>query len=310
MRKQLLTMAATAGLFLALQGNASAHENTYEVRSGDTLWKIAQVNNLSVNQIIEWNNISSSTIYPGQNLSLLAPHSHDQTATYTVQNGDGLWGIARKFNLSVGELKNLNGLNTDTIYPGQKLVVKGGQASSANSSTTYTVQSGDSLWMIATRHNLSVSQLKSLNNLSSDAIFVGQVLKVSNTAVSSQTPSTNTSKVDVLIAEAKKYIGVPYKWGGSTPAAFDCSGYLNYVFNNVGISIPRTVATIWDATKPVSTPKVGNIVFFNTSSGPSHAGIYLGDNQFIHSGSSTGVTISDMSLSYWKTRYLGVRTAL
>ncbi|WP_419394326.1 C40 family peptidase [Cytobacillus praedii] len=135
-------------------------------------------------------------------------------------------------------------------------------------------------------------------------------MKVSNTAVSSQTPATNSSKLDALIAEAKKYIGVPYKWGGSTPAAFDCSGYLNYVYNNVGISIPRTVSTIWDATKPVSTPKVGDIVFFNTSSGPSHAGIYLGDNQFIHSGSSTGVTISDMSLSYWKTRYLGVRTAL
>lgn len=82
------------------------------------------------------------------------------------------------------------------------------------------------------------------------------------------------------------------------------------MFNNVGISIPRTVATIWDATKPVSTPKVGDIVFFNTSSGPSHAGIYLGDNQFIHSGSLTGVIISDMSLSYWKTRYLGARTAL
>ncbi|WP_419394327.1 LysM peptidoglycan-binding domain-containing protein [Cytobacillus praedii] len=90
MRKELLTMAATAGLFLALQGNASAHENTYEVRSGDTLWKIAQANNLSVNQIIEWNNISSTAIYPGQNLSLLVPHSPDQTSTYTVQNGDDL----------------------------------------------------------------------------------------------------------------------------------------------------------------------------------------------------------------------------
>ena len=310
MRKQLLTVAATAGLFLALQGNASAHENTYQVRSGDTLWKIAQANNLSINQIIAWNNMTDLVIYPGQSLSLLEPHSHDETTTYTVQVGDGLWGIARKFNLSVEELKNLNGLNTDTIYPGQKLVVKGGQASAVNSSATYTVQSGDSLWMIATRHNLSLSQLKSLNNLNTDTIYVGQVLKISNTAASNQTPVSSASKVNALIIEAKKYIGVPYQWGGSTPAAFDCSGYLNYVFNNVGISIPRTVATIWDATKPVATPRVGDIVFFNTSSGPSHAGIYLGNNQFINAGSSTGETISDFSLSYWKTKYLGARTAL
>ncbi|USK57205.1 C40 family peptidase [Cytobacillus solani] len=98
--------------------------------------------------------------------------------------------------------------------------------------------------------------------------------------------------------------------GGSTPAAFGGSGYLNYVFNNVGISIPRTISSIWNATKPVSTPQVGDFVFFNTSSGPSHAGIYLGNNQFIHSGSSTGVTISDMNVSSWTTRYIGARTVL
>ncbi|WP_256242289.1 C40 family peptidase [Bacillus sp. V3B] len=82
-------------------------------------------------------------------------------------------------------------------------------------------------------------------------------------------------------------------------AAFDCSGYLNYVYNNTGISIPRTVATIWNATKLVSSPKVGDIIFYNTSgNGSSHAGIYLGKNQFIHAGTSTGVTITDMNLSY------------
>lgn len=250
MRKQLLTIAATAGIFFtAFHGNASAAENTYQVRAGDSLWKIAQSNNLSINQLVEWNGLTNTEIYPGQKL-LVAP------------------------------------------------------APAANSGNTYTVQSGDSLWIIATRYNLTISQLKSLNNLSSDTIYIGQVLKVSSGV------SSVTSKVDQLVLEAKKYIGVPYQWGGSTPAAFDCSGYLNYVYNNVGISIPRTVAAIWETTKPVSSPRVGDIVFFNTGSGPSHAGIYLGNNQFIHSGSSTGVTISDMSLSYWKTRYLGAKTAL
>ncbi|MBP2240280.1 LysM repeat protein [Cytobacillus eiseniae] len=302
MRKQLLTIAASTGLFItAFSGNASAHENNYQVRSGDTLWKIAQANHLSINQLIEWNSLSTSVIYPGQSISLIEPHTHEQTdadvMSYTVKTGDRLWEIARKFNLQIQELKDRNGLTSDTIYPGQKLMIK-----HTESLSTYTVQSGDTLWLIASRHNLSITQLKSMNNLSSDTIVVGQVLKLSST-------SAAASKVDALIIEAKKYMGVPYKWGGSTPVAFDCSGYLNYVFNNVGISIPRTVATIWDATKTVSAPQVGDIVFFNTSSGPSHAGIYLGNNQFIHSGSSTGVTISDMNVSYWKSRYLGARTA-
>jgi peptidoglycan DL-endopeptidase LytE len=314
MRKQLLTMAATATImFTSFNGQASAHENNYQVRSGDTLWKIAQANNLSIQQILDWNSLSSTVIYPGQTISLLAPHSHEETSkSYTVQYGDTLWIIANKFNMGVYELKSMNSLASDVIYPGQKLLVKSGSIlpappSQQESVNTYKVQSGDTLWIIANKFNVTIAQLKSINQLNSDIINVGQTLVIPNSSTSGQFSSPATT-VDALIAEAKKYIGVPYVWGGSTPAGFDCSGYLNYVFNHVGLSIPRTVAAIWSEAKPVSSLKAGDIVFFNTGSSPSHAGIYLGNNQFIHAGTSTGVTISDLGNSYWKPRYMGAKT--
>lgn len=112
-----------------------------------------------------------------------------------------------------------------------------------------------------------------------------------------------------LVADAAELLGKPYVWGGETPqVGFDCSGLIVYLFQKQGISLPRTVATIWNAGTPVSAPSVGDIVFFATSgSGPSHAGIYIGNQQFIHSGSSTGVTISSLNNSYWKVRYLGAK---
>ena len=111
-----------------------------------------------------------------------------------------------------------------------------------------------------------------------------------------------------MIAEASIHIGTPYVWGGTTPSGFDCSGFVQYVFAQQGISIPRTVATQWNAATAVSQPSVGDIVFFETyTNGPSHNGIYIGNNQFIHSGSSTGVTITSMDNSYWKARYLGAK---
>ncbi|WML48843.1 LysM peptidoglycan-binding domain-containing protein [Neobacillus sp. PS3-34] len=332
MRKHLVTAAATAGILLtSFGGAASAHENIYNVQSGDSLWKISQTSQISITQLKNWNNLSSDTIYVNQKLSLLAPHSHVESAatssssSYIVKSGDTLWGIARTNGTSVSALKSLNGLTSDKIIPGQKLVLAGGQAASQpvvsvnTNEATYQVKSGDCLSVIAARHNLSVSQLKAMNNLTSDNIYVGQILKITGTTAvkaaettvpsQSATPVVTVSKADAVIAEAKKYIGSPYLWGGNTPAGFDCSGYLKYVFAKAGITIPRTVATIWGATTAVSTPRPGDIVFYETyTSGPSHAGIYLGSNKFIHAGSS-GVTISDMTLTYWKSRYLGAKTA-
>ncbi|MDO6658271.1 peptidoglycan-binding protein [Anaerobacillus sp. 1_MG-2023] len=122
--------------------------------------------------------------------------------------------------------------------------------------------------------------------------------------------SSNFSVMD-LIADASVYIGVPYVWGGNTPTqGFDCSGFLVYVFNKQGVSLPRTMAQMWNVTTAVSSPSVGDIVYFTTyKPGASHGGIYIGNNKFIHAGSSTGVTISDMTSSYWAPRYLGAKRA-
>lgn len=123
---------------------------------------------------------------------------------------------------------------------------------------------------------------------------------------------TNTDSVSKnassITAIATKYIGTPYVWGGTSTSGFDCSGYLQYVFKEANISLPRTVNDIWNVTKPVDKPSVGDLVFFETyKRGPSHAGIYLGNNQFIHAGSSNGVQISTLDGSYWKQRYLGAK---
>ncbi|MCM3670359.1 LysM peptidoglycan-binding domain-containing protein [Mesobacillus maritimus] len=320
MKKRLVTMLATTGILFS-SFSASASASVHTVQSGDTLWGLSRKYNATVDELLNWNQLSAPTIFVNQKLVVAAPKSNvvaKATNTYVVKSGDTLWGISKTYNMSISDLKTLNGLASDIIQPGQTLKVSGKaeqtQSTPVTTVSTYKVQSGDTLSHIAVRHNVSVAQLKTMNNLSSDIIYVGQVLKVTGTATTPVSnapggPSTQ-AKVDALITEAKKHIGVPYVWGGSTTSGFDCSGYLNFVFNKVGISIPRTVATIWDATKAVSTPKVGDLVFFETyAKGPSHAGIYLGNNKFIHAGSSTGVTISDMNNSYWKPRYLGAKTA-
>ncbi|WP_245934738.1 C40 family peptidase [Paranoxybacillus vitaminiphilus] len=121
--------------------------------------------------------------------------------------------------------------------------------------------------------------------------------------------ANKTFDVMDLIADAAELLGIPYVWGGETPeTGFDCSGFLVYVFKKQGISLPRTVATIWNAGKPVNAPSVGDIVFFETyQPGASHAGIYIGNNQFIHSGGTNGVSISRLDSPYWSQRYLGAK---
>ncbi len=134
----------------------------------------------------------------------------------------------------------------------------------------------------------------------------------STTAVKTSAQTT-TSKASAIISTAKSYIGVPYVWGGTTPNGFDCSGFTQYVLKKHGVSIPRVTSEQYSAGTAVSKSnlRVGDLVFFTTyKPGPSHVGFYIGSGKFIHASSSKGVTISDLSNSYFSGRYIGARRVL
>ena len=116
-----------------------------------------------------------------------------------------------------------------------------------------------------------------------------------------------------IVQTSMQYIGVPYVFGGTTPYGFDCSGYVRYVFAQAGISLPRMADEQYYYGTPISTSdlRAGDLVFFSTYTyGPSHVGIYLGDNNFINASSSRGVVIDSLGNSYWSSTYIGARRVL
>ena len=171
---------------------------TYTVKSGDSVWAIAQKTGVSMDTLRSLNNIKNNFIYPGQQLKLSNSNSSSNTSnpgktnaatnsgkTYTVKSGDSVWAIAQKTGVSMDTLRSLNNIQGNFIYPGQQLRLSGSNSSQTttktNSSTsstgTYQVKSGDSLWKIAMEHGTTVERLRSLNKITGSMIYPGQHLR-------------------------------------------------------------------------------------------------------------------------------------
>ncbi len=149
----------------------------YIVKSGDTLYSISRKFNVSVDEIIRVNNLKSNIIALGQELLIVVPGEGDYVL-YEVVRGDSLYSISNKFNTSVDSIKNLNNLNSNIIFVGDVLKIPVVVTPGVGDYSTYVVKNGDTLYSISKLFNMSISELKRINNLKGDDLYIGQVLRV------------------------------------------------------------------------------------------------------------------------------------
>lgn len=162
---------------LKLPTNNNDLSTTYTVKSGDTLYKIANKYGLSVNELKSINNLSTNNLSIGQVLKIKKEASNngntnENSSTYTVKSGDTLYSISNKFNKSVDEIKRVNNLDNNLLTIGQILQIP------TDAPRVYTVKSGDTLYTIARNNNTTVSDLIELNNLSTSNLSIGQKLLI------------------------------------------------------------------------------------------------------------------------------------
>ena len=239
---------------------------------------------------------------------------------HTIKKGDTLSGISKKYKVSVQEIRGLNNLKkTAKLKPGQKLTVK------KTGPKTYTVKKGDNIFRIAKKFNLDVDELKDINLLDSDDLKKGQKLlvepepetEIAQAAnlveeikkLSESEELANMSMSDRLMLFAKKFLNIPYKFGGSSIMGIDCSAYVQKVYGFIGINLPRSARLQFYEGEVVDRDSlsIGDLVFFRTyASFPSHVGIYMGNDLFIHASSKDKkVSIGSMNAPYYFKRFIG-----
>ena len=159
--------------------NSSSADNNkyYIVKKGDSLYSIARSNNMTVDKLKSLNNLTSNILFIGQKLIIISG-SNVPNNVYVVKKGDTLWSIANNFNVSVNDLKNANNKSNNSLSIGEQLIIPGKSTGENVSTTIYTVKSGDNLYSIARRYNVTVNEIKSLNNLSSNLLSIGQKLSI------------------------------------------------------------------------------------------------------------------------------------
>lgn len=281
-------------------------DKTYTVKKGDSLYKISKKFKTKVEAISEANNLESNKLSPGTELIIpskeakkvdaaeVAENSSPENTvpqqavkaepkTYKVKKGDTLLRIAKKFSVSVKELKTLNNLKSSRLKRGQVLLLEQ-QPAEIEADT-------------------SVHQDSTLTKNTKDAEKIKEIINA---------PEPQRSKLkEFLVFVAQQTLGIPYRFGSNTFKRTDCSGYVQNVFSLLGINLPRSAREQFHIGEAVDKKdlSMGDLVFFKTyASFPSHVGIYLGNNLFIHASTfGRKVTIDSLTMPYFVKRFIGAK---
>jgi len=251
---------------------------------------------------------------------------------HKVKRGETLSTIARMYSVKVAAIKELNHLRSARVKAGQKLLVR--QAGPR----TYIVKRGDTITRIARRFDMDSQSLMALNGMESASLRAGQRLYLEEKekaapVVAEAHPKIEAAKFEEeirqvsqseefkaeppqnrLITIAKKLLDTPYKFGGNTTLGIDCSAYVRKAYSLLEVKLPRTAREQFKTGQPVEKDELsaGDLVFFRTyASFPSHVGIYLGNNLFIHASSmAKKVTIDSLETPYYVKRFIGAKRLL
>lgn len=302
-------MVRKAGLLLMAFSlsipTAAFAAKTHKVKKNETIAALAKKYHVPLSDLKEVNNRLNSNIKPGELLIIpsrglknsIANSMVDPTATHKVQKGDTLTGISKKTGVSVAELKRLNGLSKGRLKPGQVLALydtddgaKPDKRAAAKPSLRYAELINDKEYQ-KTLAELLEQDTVSINS-QDDADF-------------------NSDNVKNLQAKAFDFLGTRYRFGGTSRNGLDCSSFVQQVFNEMEVSLPRTAREQFELGDMVARGDMqkGDLVFFSTyASFPSHVGIYLGDNRMIHASSrERRVVISSLDTPYYRSRFIGAK---
>jgi len=257
----------------------------------------------------------------------------DETVYHSIVGGDTLYSIASRYDTELDNLLQLNGLRKSAVLTiGQKIIVR------STGPRTHTVARGETLTRIALHYGIEAAEIARLNRIDRDRITAGQQLVIKPcdpvAAAGSAPPpldggnsyglesgsmkSTSDGSVagvaQRVIKLARTMLNVPYRFGGSTLRGIDCSAFVQRVFGLIDVRIPRTAREQYAVGELIVREDIqsGDLVFFRTSASfPSHVGISLGENLFIHASSMVRkVAINSLDQPYYRKRFIGARRLL
>jgi peptidoglycan DL-endopeptidase LytF len=297
--------AAVVGVPVEVSARPAAPSTrTYEVQPGDTLANIADTFGVDVDTILSNNGIDDpDTIKPGSELRILPVKGIE----YAVQPNETLADIAFKFQVDLGLLLDYNDLNDpDVIRIGAKLTVPGGKlraepapapAAEAPAPRSQSAPAAPAIVQVPSAPKPQAAAPKPAPKPAPAPAPAAPQLAVGGGG-------------GTIVANAMKYVGYRYVFGGTSPSGFDCSGFVYYIHNHSGAPVGRGMWQQFNGGThiPISALQPGDTVFFANTyiAGLSHDGIYIGGGQFVHaSDERTGVTVSNITTAYWQGHYAG-----
>jgi len=279
--------------------------------------------------------------------------------THRVKKNETLSRLAKKYHVSVTELKVANNLLKNQVKVGDTLIIptrsaaSGAEENGKGGGTTYKVRKGDTFSRIAKKTGVTVSELKRLNTLGKGKLKPGKILVLKDTDAEpkklarqakvlqlkykdlfnekdyeqsladltdpepdrpvdlTKNLELKVDNVKVLKNKAYGFLGIRYRFGGSSKRGIDCSSFVQQVFREMEVSLPRTAREQFEVGSdvPPSDLQKGDLIFFRTYAHfPSHVGIYLGNNRMIHASSrDRRVVISPLNTPYYRARFIGAK---